>query len=192
MLGISAATGSRVAWAPTRMPAIAASPSTASTGSSRTVSTTSAANSLAGPQMNRSRANTNWRNTFRRSMSAIGAVDCGQQKPHGNASATAPGVAGAHHPPHPVDHLQLGEDVGAVVADRLETQHEFAADVGIAAVGSNKADYLVLALGEFGKHVRHPAAARSGNELDRAPAWRLNVHDLMIARRQTRHNADRR
>ena len=69
---------------------------------------------------------------------------------------------------------------------------EFAADAGIAAVGSNKAEYLALALGEFGKHVRHPAAAQSGQELDRAPAWRLNVHALMIARRQTRHNADRR
>lgn len=38
MVGISAVTGSRVAPAPTKMPAIAASPSTASTGSSHTVS----------------------------------------------------------------------------------------------------------------------------------------------------------
>jgi hypothetical protein len=74
MLGISAATGSRVAPAPTKMPAIAASPAPRPPDPRIPSPTTSAANSPVGPQMIRSRANTNWRNTLRRSMSAIGAA----------------------------------------------------------------------------------------------------------------------
>ena len=59
MLAIIAAVGSPAASAPIRIPGIAASAKTASTGSSRTVVNTSAANRSAGPQINKSRAAAN-------------------------------------------------------------------------------------------------------------------------------------
>src|SRR3954447_15294619 len=99
MFAISAAVGRRVACAPTRMPATTASASTTSTGCSRTVATTSAAKSAAGPQMIRSRTKANWRAGFPPSMLLISAVcssrviTCGAVRQAVNSQPAAPADA---------------------------------------------------------------------------------------------------
>ncbi len=57
-----------------------------------------------------------------------------------------PRLAGADDGLRPVRHLQPGEDVGDVVADRFGAEVEAFGDLGVRLVAGDEGEYLALAV----------------------------------------------